>query len=280
MAKCFLEVFPTLKIAEPLKELLGLVQVEKVTTTRDRSSIRIYLKSPRLIHKQNIYDLEKGIKDQLFPDKQVAIKIQEKYRLSDQYTPKKLLDMYKESLLLELKNYSIIEYTMFRKAQINFDKEDLMVLSVEDTMVNRDRTGELKRVIEKVFTERCGLPVEVGFTFVPPQGNDRRRQIELKMEREAQAIYWQNHKEELAAMGGSFQRKAWRDRSWSREPEDREMQAMASWIQAQACLKARPGTCSWPRPRQATWEAMEIQDREMQQALTGPHQRALPRRPA
>lgn len=204
MAKCFLEVFPTLKIAEPLKELLGLVQVEKVTTTRDRSSIRIYLKSPRLIHKQNIYDLEKGIKDQLFPDKQVAIKIQEKYRLSDQYTPKKLLDMYKESLLLELKNYSIIEYTMFRKAQINFDKEDLMVLSVEDTMVNRDRTGELKRVIEKVFTERCGLPVEVGFTFVPPQGNDRRRQIELKMEREAQAIYWQNHKEELAAMGGSF----------------------------------------------------------------------------
>ena len=204
MAKCFLEVFPTLNIAEPLKELLGLVQVEKVTTTRDRSSIRIYLKSPRLIHKQNIYDLEKGIKDQLFPDKQVSIKIQEKYRLSDQYTPQKLLDMYKESLLLELKNYSIIEYTMFRKAEINFDKEDRMVLSVEDTMVNRDRTGELKRVIEKVFTERCGLPVEVGFTFVPPQGNDRRRQIELKMEREAQAIYWQNHKEELAAMGGSF----------------------------------------------------------------------------
>ena len=89
MAKCFLEVFPTLNIAEPLKELLGLVQVEKVTTTRDRSSIRVYLKSPRLIHKQNIYDLEKGIKDQLFPDKQVSIKIQEKYRLSDQYTPKK-----------------------------------------------------------------------------------------------------------------------------------------------------------------------------------------------
>ena len=31
MAKNFLEVFPTLNIAESLKELLGLVQVEKVT---------------------------------------------------------------------------------------------------------------------------------------------------------------------------------------------------------------------------------------------------------
>ena len=208
MAKNFLEVFPTLNIAESLKELLGLAQVEKVTTTRDRSSIRIYLKSARLIHKQNIYDLERGIRDQLFPDKQVAIKIQEKYRLSDQYTPKKLLDVYKDSLLLELKNYSIIEYTMFRKAGITFEKEDIMVLTVEDTMVNRDRTAELKRVIEKVFAERCGLPVEVRFAFVEPQGSDRRKQIELKMEREAQAIYWQNHREELEAMGAAVRK--WR----------------------------------------------------------------------
>ena len=43
MAKCFLEVFPTLNIAEPLKELLGLVQVEKVTTTRDRSLSLIHI---------------------------------------------------------------------------------------------------------------------------------------------------------------------------------------------------------------------------------------------
>ena len=73
MAKNFLEVFPSLNIAEPLRELLALTEVEKVTSTRDRSSIRVYVKSPRLIHKQNIYDLEKGIKDQLFPDKQVTV---------------------------------------------------------------------------------------------------------------------------------------------------------------------------------------------------------------
>ena len=68
-----------------------MAEVEKVTSARDRSSIRVYMKSTRLIHKQNIYDLERGIKDQLFPDKQITIKIQEKYRLSGQYTPEKLL---------------------------------------------------------------------------------------------------------------------------------------------------------------------------------------------
>ena len=101
MAKNFLEVFPTLNIAESLKELLGLVQVEKVTTTRDRSSIRIYIVSQRLIHKKNIYDLEKGIREQLFPGKKLTIKIVEKYRLSGQYTPQKLFKVYKDILLME-----------------------------------------------------------------------------------------------------------------------------------------------------------------------------------
>lgn len=58
MAKPFFDVFPQLNIAPQLKELLNLVQVEKVTSTRDRSSLRIYLESPRLIHKGNIYALE------------------------------------------------------------------------------------------------------------------------------------------------------------------------------------------------------------------------------
>ena len=67
MEKPFLEVFPGLNIADELKELLKLVVVEKVTMTKDRSSIRVYIRSPRLIHKKNIYALEDGIAKQLFP---------------------------------------------------------------------------------------------------------------------------------------------------------------------------------------------------------------------
>ena len=138
--KPFLEVFPDLHITDNLRELLDLVEVERVTTTRDRSSIRIYIVSPRLIHKQNIYGLEKGIREQLFPGKRVAIKIQEKYRLSGQYTPEKLLMVYRDSILMELKNYSILLYSMFRKAECTFEREDVMRLTLEDTMIARDRT--------------------------------------------------------------------------------------------------------------------------------------------
>ncbi len=166
--KAFIEVFPDLHMTGQMQELLNLVEVEKVSMTRDRSSIRVSIISPRLIHKKNIMDLEKGIRDQLFPRKQVQIRIFEKYRLSEQYTPEKLLKVYRDSLLLELKNYSIVEYSMLRKAECTFPQPDLLHMTIEDTMVNKEKAGELKRILEKVFHERCGMPVEVEFEYIPP----------------------------------------------------------------------------------------------------------------
>ncbi len=162
--KGFLEVFPGLHMTE----LLGLVEVEKVSMNRDRSSLRVFIVSPRLIHKKNIMDLERGIRDQLFAGKKLQIKIAEKYKLSGQYTPEKLLQAYRDSLLLELKHYSIVEYTMFRKAEFSFPQPDLLRMTIEDTMVNKEKAGELKRILEKVFHERCGLPAEIVFDYVEP----------------------------------------------------------------------------------------------------------------
>ncbi|MFR1038620.1 MAG: PolC-type DNA polymerase III N-terminal domain-containing protein [Clostridium sp.] len=91
--KAFLEVFPGLHMTDQMQELLTLVSVDRVSMTRDRSSLRVYIISPRLIDKRNIWSLEKGIREQLFPGKQIQIHIFEKYTLSEQYTPEKLLDM-------------------------------------------------------------------------------------------------------------------------------------------------------------------------------------------
>ena len=171
--KSFLEVFPDLHIADNVRELFELVEVEKVATTRDRSSIRIYIVSPRLIHKQNIYKLEEGIKSQLFPGKKVTIKILEKYHLSGQYTPKKLMDVYRDSILMELKNYSILLYNMFRRAVLSFDEKDLLTMEIEDTMIAKDKAPELVRILEKIFTERCNIPMEVRLSYRPAEARKR-----------------------------------------------------------------------------------------------------------
>ena len=85
-------------MTDQMQELLTLVSVDRVSMTRDRSSLRVYIVSPRLIDKRNIWSLEKGIREQLFPGKQIQIRIFEKYTLSEQYTPEKLLTAYRDSL--------------------------------------------------------------------------------------------------------------------------------------------------------------------------------------
>ncbi len=182
--KTFLEVFPDLHIADSVRGLLELVKVEKVTATSDRSSVRIYIDSPRLMHKQNIYMLEDGIREQLFPGKRITIRILEKYHLSSQYTPEKLMDVYRDSILLELKKYSVVLYSMFRKAELTFEEKDLLVLELEDTMVVREKSGELKRILEKIFTERCGLPLEIKLSYRP---------VMQKKEEDASVIYVSGH---------------------------------------------------------------------------------------
>ena len=164
--KTFLEVFPDLHIAENVRGLLEMVGIEKISTNRDRSVIRVYIDSPRLMHKQSIYDLEKGIKEQLFPGKRVTIKILEKYHLSSQYTPEKLMNVYRDSILMELKNYSILLYNMFRKAEMDFEEEGYLKLSLEDTMIVRDKAQELVRILEKIFTERCNVPMLVKLSLI------------------------------------------------------------------------------------------------------------------
>lgn len=184
MEKMFLDVFPDLKIAEEFRELLKLVQVERVSTPRDRSSIRVYIVSPRLIHRREIVGLEKGIKDQLFPHKKVSIRIFEHFKLSGQYSPEKLVSVYKDSILYELKNYSIIEYNIFRKAEFAFPSESVMELTIEDNDVKREKAGELKRVLEKIFHERCGLPMEVTYRYVAESENKQSKKREAQIQKE------------------------------------------------------------------------------------------------
>lgn len=172
MEKPFLEVFPGLHIGEELKELLKLVMVEKVSMPKDRSSLRIYIVSPRLIHKKNIYSMEEGIAKQLFPGRSITVKILEKYRLSAQYTPEKLYQVYKDSILMEFKNFGMIEYNILRRAETAFEAEDTMVMTIEDNLIYRERSKEVGRVLEKIFTERCGLAAEVEFLYKESEKKD------------------------------------------------------------------------------------------------------------
>ena len=160
MEKKFFDVFPNLKLDGVQKDLFEQVVVERITSTRRKDILRIYIKSERLIEKDIVYNTEKEIKKQFFPKDDICIKIYEKFVLSEQYTPEKLMDIYRDCILLELKQCEHMLYTMFRQADIQFSQEDKMQLVLEDSVIARSKEDELICILDKVINERCGFKVK------------------------------------------------------------------------------------------------------------------------
>lgn len=188
MTKNFLEVFPTLKLNKTLEDLFGQVGVERVTATKRRDFLRIYITCDWLIQKQDIYEVERQIKRQLFASAPICVKIYEKFRLSAQFNQQKLMESYRESILEELKEYSHIEYAMFKESVITYPAEGRIVLEAEDTVLARSKADELVRILEKIFSERCGLATEVLLTYREAKENGRREEEDIKIARQVAEI--------------------------------------------------------------------------------------------
>ena len=207
MTKLFFDVFPTLTVDGNLKKLLTETQVTKVGMNHDRTHLRVYLSSTRLIPKQDVYRLEQAIAAQIFKGRQMQVKVIEKYLLSEQYTPEKLMDMYKDSMLEELKNYSLMEYNLLRTAKMEFSGESHMTLTLENTIIAQTRSHELVEFLEKIVCERCGLNLSVELAYEQPKESKYRKNSDLQIQYEIQNILnrVQIHQEDGEASGAALQ---------------------------------------------------------------------------
>lgn len=182
MAKDFYEVFPALKITGDISMLLKETQITKVSANHAGTFLRIYLTSSRLIPKPQVYALEREIKKQLFPRREMQVKIIEKFNLSSQYTPEKLWNVYEDSMLEEIRNYSVLLYNLLRGAGREFDREDHMVLTLDDTIVASERSNELIDILEKIVCERCGLRLMIEPAFREREESKYLKQADSQIE--------------------------------------------------------------------------------------------------
>ena len=188
MTKLFFDVFPTLEIDGNMKKLLTEAEVTKVGMNHEKTHLRVYLSSTRLIHKNDIYRLEQSIESQIFKGRQMNVKVIEKYQLSEQYTPEKLLELYKDSIMEELKNYSLMEYNLLRTAKMEFLSETHMRLTLENTIIAQTRSHEIVEFLEKVICERCGLNLSVELAYEEPKESKHKKNSDLQIQYEIHNI--------------------------------------------------------------------------------------------
>ncbi len=188
MTKLFFEVFPSLELKGELKSLLSEAEVTKVGMNREKDRIRVYLNATRLIDKKNIYRLENSIREQIFKGKRMDVKVIEKYRLSRQYTPEKLIEIYWESMLEELKAVSLMEYNLLRTAKLAFPEQNRLQLTMEDTIIAQTRANDVVEFLEKIVCERCGMDLIVEVSYVPPKESRHKKDSDLKIAMEVHNI--------------------------------------------------------------------------------------------
>lgn len=184
-SKRFFDVFTDIKISEELQELFSDVLIKRIVNNKAKKCIRIYIDCNRLIHKKDIYKMEEAIHNLLGRDLQVHI--MENYHLSSQYNSENLYNMYKDSILFEIKSKSNMMFNMLNKADVHFE-QDVMFIKFKDTIVSQDKSVLLKNALEKIFNERCGIPTEVRYTLVEMEESKLEKMKELKFQQELDAI--------------------------------------------------------------------------------------------
>ncbi len=173
MTKPFMEVFPSLQLDKRLRDMMEQTQVEKISANKSRDFLRIYLFSTRLIQKSDICKVEQEIKRQLFAGASVVVKIYERFQLSAQYNSQKLIEVYRDSILLELKECSHVEYSTFLGAELSYPADEKVVLTVKENVLVQNKGEELVRVLEKILVERCGLQASVEMAYQAAEEKER-----------------------------------------------------------------------------------------------------------
>ncbi|MDE7417620.1 MAG: PolC-type DNA polymerase III [Lachnospiraceae bacterium] len=188
MEKKFFEAFPNLKLDGVQKDLFEQVVVERITATKRKDLLRIYIRSERLVEKEHIYSVEKEIKKQFFPREYMIIKIYEKFVLSEQYNPEKLIELYRESILMEIKECDHMLYTIFRQADVQFPEENTMKLVLEDSVIAKSKEDELIGILDKVLNERCGFQVKFETAYKEAKVSKYREDDEQRIRKIVEGI--------------------------------------------------------------------------------------------
>ncbi|MCR5336999.1 MAG: PolC-type DNA polymerase III [Lachnospiraceae bacterium] len=219
MSQKFFEVFPNVQLKGEMADMMEGVMIEKLVMTKTRTMLKVYITCNSLIDKQVISRVEKEVTRQLGESGQrdeyaaamTQVRFFETYHLSELYTPEKLIEMYKESMLFELTEYSPILAGMLRTAQFDFHDNGTINVSIEQNELYKEKEKEFLRILDKIVCERCGLPCMFTASYHERKPSGRRTEKEAMVRRKAALIaslagsgnQMEGQDEEFAMQGGT-----------------------------------------------------------------------------
>ena len=177
----FFNAFEQLSADQELKKLYSEVDVVKVIASKQNKNLYVCIRSNRLINRANIKKMEELLNRQLFLHTGNKAMIKPQFDLSAQYSLATLYPIYRDSILEELQEESVVTYHIFSGAEVTIN-EWSMKIQVIDSCVIKEKMTKLKDFLETMFQERFDYTVRVSVEYVEPKNDndDKHEQAHRK----------------------------------------------------------------------------------------------------
>jgi DNA polymerase-3 subunit alpha (Gram-positive type) len=182
----FFDAFDQLKADQELQTLFSEVDVVKIIASKQTNNLYVCIKSSRLISRPYIRKMEELLNRQLFLHTGNKAIIKPQFELSVQYSLEKLYPIYRDSILEELREESVVTYHIFSCANVTIEDMNLHI-QVTESCITKDKMTKLKDYLETMFEERFHYTVHVFLDYVEPKEQedgeqDYRKQMLLYAE--------------------------------------------------------------------------------------------------
>ena len=164
MANLFFEAFDKLTVPKKLEEQFRDVVVERITASRSKSMISVFVFSKKLISKSNLRDMEDNINKQLFSGSSEKVRIFERYEYSGRYQAEKIMSIYADDIDCIMKEHGNVTNSIFLGADKRFEG-DRLILSCENTFLAQLKSKEIKKILENIFNVTFDYSIRVEFEF-------------------------------------------------------------------------------------------------------------------
>lgn len=189
--KQFKEVFPSVDLGRELNDLIGQTLVTAVSIDNGKRELEVHIVSDNLIALADIERVQDKLAQEIFGHTDATCKIYDTYELSSQYTLEALVNMYKDSLLLEIKHVSHFDYRILKRGTWKIEGSDLRLV-VEDSTISRAHSKQISELIVHSLSSRFGINAEVSMDFTDDRKTTHRRVNEIKLKNELEEIEKRN----------------------------------------------------------------------------------------
>ena len=164
----FFDAFVGLSANQELTSLYEDVEVTRVVASKKSKTLYICIKSTHLIDRPQIIKMQDLLNKQLFLHTKNKAILKPQFELSAQYDLANLFPMYRDTILDELREESLVNYMILANADIQIEGMEMRI-GVTDNCVIKDKTPKLKEYLEILFRERFDYGVQVTFEYLEPK---------------------------------------------------------------------------------------------------------------